>query len=357
MSDEGNPEAVTLSAAAATGVGSLPGTDVWESSALVRGELPDFPHLPELPARGPGADMIGRALGLLANVSPDLSAQTSPDGWRFSGAATSTPPKLMRRAQSWLAEDLDAAQGQWAEFDGNFKLQLCGPWTLAASVELPNGARAISDRGASRDLTAALSEACALLVADVRRRLPSARIVLQLDEPALPSVLMGGVRTQSGWGHLPPVEPVVVEQSLTAVIDQATAAGALVGIHCCGARPPLDLFRSAGARLISLDFSLANSDEDAVGAALESRVTVMAGLVNTMSPVATVKQTLEPLVSMLHRLGIPIESAIDQLVITPTCGLAGAGTAEAVRGYYELASTAGAALRNESVGEQHGRPR
>lgn len=40
--------------ASATGVGSLPGTDPAEALRLVFGELPDLPHLTELPARGPG---------------------------------------------------------------------------------------------------------------------------------------------------------------------------------------------------------------------------------------------------------------------------------------------------------------
>ncbi len=37
----------------ATGIGSLPGTDPAEAMRIVLGELPDLPHLVELPARGP----------------------------------------------------------------------------------------------------------------------------------------------------------------------------------------------------------------------------------------------------------------------------------------------------------------
>src|SRR5690606_8774660 len=44
----------------ATGIGSLPGGDVREAAKTVTGSFEDFPHIPELPARGPGADMIGR---------------------------------------------------------------------------------------------------------------------------------------------------------------------------------------------------------------------------------------------------------------------------------------------------------
>ena len=45
---------------AATGIGSMPGTDIDEAQRLIMGELPLLPHLAELPARGAGADMIGR---------------------------------------------------------------------------------------------------------------------------------------------------------------------------------------------------------------------------------------------------------------------------------------------------------
>ena len=51
---------------AATGVGSLPGTAVAAAVRTVAGELPDFVHLPQLPARGAHASMIGRETGLLS---------------------------------------------------------------------------------------------------------------------------------------------------------------------------------------------------------------------------------------------------------------------------------------------------
>ena len=63
----------------ASGVGSLPGTDPAEAVRLVVGELPDFAHLPELPARGPGADLIGRSAAFLVDLAFDLT----PAGWRL----------------------------------------------------------------------------------------------------------------------------------------------------------------------------------------------------------------------------------------------------------------------------------
>jgi hypothetical protein len=59
-------------ATVATGIGSLPGTDLAEALRIVLGELPDLPHLPELPARGVGADLTGRAVAQLVDLYADV---------------------------------------------------------------------------------------------------------------------------------------------------------------------------------------------------------------------------------------------------------------------------------------------
>jgi hypothetical protein len=81
-------------AGSATGIGSLPGSDIREAVRVVFGELPDLPHLPELPARGPGADMIGRGAGLLVDMPVDLQ----PAGWRL----VDRPGRDLRRAWDWM---------------------------------------------------------------------------------------------------------------------------------------------------------------------------------------------------------------------------------------------------------------
>src|SRR5205085_564313 len=84
---------LTLPPATASGVGSLPGTAALEASALTLQTLPGLPYLPELPARGPGADMIGRAFAVLT----ELYATVAPSGWRFA----EHPGKDTRRAISY----------------------------------------------------------------------------------------------------------------------------------------------------------------------------------------------------------------------------------------------------------------
>ena len=66
---------------------------------------------------------------------------------------------------------------------------------MAASVERPRGDKVLADHGARRELAQALAEGVRDHVADVRRRLGIDQIIVQIDEPALPSVLTGSIPT------------------------------------------------------------------------------------------------------------------------------------------------------------------
>lgn len=115
--------------ALSTGLGSWPGTDIRESVSIVLGELPVLPHLVELPARGLGADLIGRTGALMADV--ELDVRTS--GYRVSPRRTLSS----RRAGDLLREDLDVLEELW-ETGGHagtrslFKVQAAGVFTMAA---------------------------------------------------------------------------------------------------------------------------------------------------------------------------------------------------------------------------------
>ena len=194
----------------------MPGTDPLETMRVIFDELPDLPHLAELPDRGVGADMIGRTAGLLI----DLSVDATPRGWRLADR----PGRDVRRAQSLLSRDLDALEEVADGYQGPLKLQVCGPWTMAASLELARSQEPVlADPGAVRDLTASLAEGVAAHVAGVRARVPGARLLLQLDEPSLPAVLGGGVPSASGLNRVRPVEEGTPSR----------ACG-----RCCPPRPP-----------------------------------------------------------------------------------------------------------------------
>jgi methionine synthase II (cobalamin-independent) len=310
-----------LGAGWATGVGSMPGTDPREEARLVLGELPDLPHLPELPARGPGADMVGRAAGVLVDLHVDLQ----PSGWRL----VDRPGADERRATSYLNQDLDALEEAAQGYRGPLKVQIAGPWTMLAALQLPRGEPVLSDPGARRDVVASLAEGLAGHVRDIRRRLPDIELIVQLDEPSLPTVLAGRVRSMSGLQAYPPPADVEAESVLREVIE---AAGAPVVVHCCAADPPVLLLHRAGARGVSLDLTLAGPGpsalDDQLGEVLEAGTALFAGLVSsTGAGLSDPTASVEPVRRLWRRLGLPAEMLSAErspVVVTPTCGLAGA---------------------------------
>jgi hypothetical protein len=305
---------------AATGVGSMPGTDAREAAKTATGALEQLPHLPELPARGPGADMIGRSAGLLV----ELFVQTEPSGWRF----TDRPGRDTRRAASWIGEDLDALEEFTQGYRGALKLQAVGPWTLAAAIELKHGEKALADPGACRDLAGSLTEGLRRHLADVRRRVPGAEVVLQLDEPSLPAVLAGSVRTASGFQRLRAVDRQVAEETLRSIVR---ALDAPVVVHSCAPDVPLPLLRRAGVAGISLDFGLLTErDDDDLGEAVEAGTVILAGVVpSSGTGLSDPAGSVQGVRKLWHRLGLDPELLGRRVLVTPTCGLAGASPAYA----------------------------
>ncbi|QBJ95180.1 methionine synthase [Rhodococcus sp. ABRD24] len=320
----------------ATGAGSWPGTDPREAAAIVVGELPALPHLVELPARGIGADMIGRAAALLV----DMPLDTSTTGYRMAQHAG----PVTRTARDLLARDLDALEEAWEVAgrrgsDQPVKLQSAGPLTLASQVELGGGHRVLTDRGAMRDVAESLAEGLVAHAAEAARRLGSP-VVVQLDEPGLPAVLAGsltGVSILQTPRALPEPEALAVLQSVIERLDLP------VLVHCCAAEAPLALLRRSGASAVGLDVSLLRTDDlDGVGELLDAGVDLALGLV----PAAGVERMpgwrdlAEPAVRLVDRLGFPRTLLADRVLVTPRCGLAGAsadGARAALRSAAELA--------------------
>lgn len=306
----------------ATGVGSLPGEDFAESCRMVLGDTAEFPYLPELPARGVIAGMTGRTLAMIDELGFDLQ----PAGWRLTDA----PGVDHRRAKSLLAQDLDVFEEQAAHFEGPLKIQVAGPWTVAATTERPRGDRLLGDRGARREVAEALAVGLAEHLADLRRRVPGADLHVQVDEPALPAVLAGSVPTASGFHRHRSVDASQAAASLEPLFEVIAAAGARSLAHCCAQQPPLELLRRAGAQAISLDVTqLPAALYDPVGSALDAGLQLYLGVVAT-SPVETITDgmVIDRVRRLLGMLGFAADELGDQLVLTPACGLANASPAE-----------------------------
>ncbi|MGH3187619.1 MAG: methionine synthase [Streptosporangiaceae bacterium] len=322
----------------ATGIGSMPGTDPAEAMRVVAGELPDFPYLPGLPDRGPGADLTGRTAGLLV----DMPVELTPRGWRLA----ERPGRDLARARSMLSSDLDVLEELLQGYQGPVKVQLCGPWTLAATLELTHTMNvALSDPGAVADITASLAEAAAAHVTEVARRVPGARLVVQFDEPALPSVVAGAVPTASGLSRLAAIEDDTVQERLGQVLG---ATRRYTTVHCCVTTVPFGIIRAAGADAVSFDLSqLRRGEEDRVAECAEAGMGVLVGAVPSVGGTGSsgtvgragggnpgdgseeARQTAERVIRLWQRLGLPLPTLPEQAVVTPACGLAGLSPAAA----------------------------
>nr|WP_067827721.1 methionine synthase [Nocardia inohanensis] len=302
----------------ATGVGSWPGTDPREAAATVVGELGDLPHLVELPARGVGADMIGRVSGLLVDMRFDSTTR----GYRLA----TRPGAVARRARDLLRTDLDALEESWetAGLAGTghaVKLQVAGPLTLAAEVELPHGHRVLTDSGALRDLAESLAEGLRNHAAEVSKRL-GADVLIQLDEPLLNAVLAGSLRGPSVMNTIRPMPEPEALHILDALIDQQTHP---VLIHSCAEPPALSFLRKTRAAAIGFDLAtIATKDLDGIGESLDAGKYLVLGLVPTTAPAKppTWKEIAEPGVRLMDRLGFPRRRLADQIQVSPACGLA-----------------------------------
>jgi methionine synthase II (cobalamin-independent) len=322
-------------AGAATGIGSMPGTDPAETLRMVLGELPDLPFLPELPARGPGADLVGRGAALLTELPVEVYAGR----WRLTGR----PGRDLRRARELLERDLDSLHEQASEYEGTFKIQVAGPWTLAAALELPLGGRALRDHGAAREIAQALADGVRRHVAGVAARLPRASVLLQIDEPSLPAVLTGRVRTDSGLYTYRSVE---VSTARSALAEVVSAAGVPVVAHCCAPEVPVALLREAGAAAVALDLGLV-TDLDAVGEAIDAGTAIVAGAADPRLPAPSSAEVADRIRDLWRKLGFSPALAAERVAVSPACGLPG-GTVEAAKALLAACRDAGRRLRDDA---------
>ncbi|MEJ7744865.1 MAG: methionine synthase [Nocardioidaceae bacterium] len=322
----------------------MPGVNFPDSLQTVLGEVGDLPYVPELPARGPGAAMIGRTMAMVTDLGVDLQ----PAGWRLTDASGLDH----RRAASLLAQDLDTVEELMQGHRGSVKLQVAGPWTLAAAVERPRGDKVLADYGARRDLAQALVEGLRVAIADMRRRVDGAHVVVQLDEPALPAVLAGVVPTASGFHRHRSVQAADAALALTWMSDAVTESGAEPVLHCCAPGVPWALLRQTPIEAVSFDLDLVTPEEyDDVAAWVEAGRSVWLGAVPSVEPARypSDADVTRRVLSWWNDLGFTDVERLPETVVTPTCGLAGASPAWARRALGVTQRVA------ENLSEQHGK--
>lgn len=310
-----------------SGLGSLPGTDVVGGVRLALADV-DLPWLPEFPARGPWAGMIGRSLGMAEGLGATLLAGE----WHLADV----PGLDQRRARATLRDDLEVCEENAQGFTGSLRLTTAGPWTLAAATLLPRGGRVLGDRVARRDLAQALAAGVGEVRGELARRLPGVTVTLQVDEPSLPAVLAGSVPTEGGYFRH---RAVGTEEAVTLL----TGLGGDV-LHCCA--PGLDVElaigpHGAGFDAVALDARLiGRADGERLGPLLEGGKQLWLGLADASTGVApTADRLTADALAVLRplELGPVLREAI---VLTPSCGLASWPVAQVPRVFAALRTTA-----------------
>ena len=303
----------------ATGIGSWPQMTI-DDAVRHATELWDLPYLPELPSRGLGAEMVGRALGLL-----EIGMERGTSRWRVAGSQSSE----QRRAAAVLRDDLDVLAEVLDGYEGPLKVSLTGPYTLLASVDLARGEPMVLDPGARRDLVQAHRAAAGDLVSRLQSLVPGAVPVLQLDEPALGGVAAGAIRSASRLRRLPAVDAEEIGRTYRELVALDAAAAGLV-VHSCAPAPWRTLM-DAGVTTFAVDADLPG-DVDLLAEHVDGGGDLWLGIVPTstgessLTPDQVVTRTLDWLRPL--ELGSRL---LGHLALTPACGLASFSPANAVQ--------------------------
>lgn len=199
----------------ATSIGSLPHTDAGEAADLVLRTQPDLPATPTLPSRSPLEGMLPQAMWGIRGVEIDDDGTIRVDPGRIDPDATLADAGLAGEPYGALRTFLAAVTGRTLPV----KTQLTGPVTLGVALTMHGVDPSIAFRVAER----AVIERAAGLVATMRASLPTAPLVIFLDEPGLVGT------SQPGF-------PLAIEEVIDLVsgVLAALEHDAVTGVHCCG---------------------------------------------------------------------------------------------------------------------------
>ena len=168
------------------------------------------------------------------------------------------------------------------------------------------------------------------MVGELDRRLPDVHLIIQLDEPSLPAVLAGAIPTASGFSRHRSVDIPEASGSISAIAEGLGGAGVETWVHCCAAKPPVELLHRAGAAAVLVDLDrLRPADWDVIGPAIEAGLVIGLGVVPS-GRAPTADLIADRVVSALRPLDLAPEITT-RTVITPACGLAGSSVDAAVQ--------------------------
>ena len=305
---------IDLQHGVASSIGSLPHTDPRAAATFVLERQPRLPAAPSLPNRSGMERMIAQAAWGIAGVRvlPDGSLEL--DHPILDPRTPLTTAGIAGEPFVGLRAFLGAVAGRRAPI----KLQLTGPVTLGIAL-LNLG---VPTRRAFAVAGSAVRARARALVAVAQETAPMAPLVVFVDEPGLTAAMHQGF-------PLEPNRTIDLVSSTLATLEPH----AVTGLHCCG-QADWRIVLQTGPQVLSLPVdSGAVEHAGAVGAFLENGGRIAWGAVPTTGPVGSTPERLWQRLSTewcaLTQAGCDPVLLREQALVTPACGLATHGEAQA----------------------------
>ncbi len=305
---------VDLQSGMATAIGSLPHTDPREAATFVLERHTRLPAAPSLPNRSGMERMIAQAAWGIAglDVLPDGSLQV--DDPNLDPRTPLTDPGIDGEPFVALRAFLGAVAGRRAPI----KLQLTGPVTLGIALH----SLGVPAPPAFAVAGAAVRARARMLVAAAQETAPMAPLVVFVDEPGLTAAMHPGF-------PLGPERTMDLVSGVLATLEPH----AMTGLHGCG---PADwrVVLQSGPQILSLPLDAnATVHAGALAAFLERGGWIAWGAVPTNGPIGSTPERIWQQLSAewcgLTQNGCDPVLLREQALITPACGLALHGEAQA----------------------------
>jgi len=320
-----------------TGIGSLPYTDPGEALTLIFDNMPEIPHWPQMPRRGPKEGFVFQFLtplvrtGLIKIAGDRAYFETDIPRWgeRMAEFYTIYLAAAEGDAQALEAFSLpeESAAGFYAFLDyvmekgpGEalyFKGHLAGPLTVGFNLK-DSGGRLAYYEDQLRDL---LVKTLAM-----HSRWQAARLA-GLGRPAIIFVDEPGISVYGKSDYIT-VTREMIKRDLNEIFDQIHAAEALAGVHSCDAIDWSILYQ-CNLDIVNLDAY--NFGDSLIPFAAELKDFILRGGVLAQGIVPTNERAfdesgetlvgrLEEIWGKLRARGVNGRRLLDQTLITPACG-------------------------------------
>ena len=207
------------------GLGVVAAENHAAAADIVAGENGHDLFIPRLPGERIGALTAARLDGLHLDIGPRTMRL-------HSDSSDARPAAVLRRLRDTWLRIMDGCEIMWPA--GRLvRIQLAGPWSLAAGIELFDGHRALTDRGARRDIADALAEAIGDYVRDITRRF-AGEVHLQIDEPLLPAVMAGKLSGVHQWDTISAIPVPDAALLLARTVAPQRAAVSSISLNVAG---------------------------------------------------------------------------------------------------------------------------